>query len=217
MVHGMSAKTSPKIDETPPEEGATSWIDRLTPEEVSHLDPFDARMLLDELEWRRERAAKLEQEKSVATAGALLVAGAARGEAVEGGPPLASASRFENAVAVLEATARGLGTTIAADLARTLGPRLREIMRPVQVPPDDAYVDQDAGLFDRDTYLKLARSGAIPNKKVGHKRVARWADVKAAFVNADEAITTVEPTDDPEADLLDEIRQRAGLKVKGRR
>lgn len=85
------------------------------------------------------------------------------------------------------------------------------------VPPDDAFVDQDAGLFDREVYLRLARRGAFPNKKIGNKRVARWGDVKAALIGAGKQVAVIEPTDDPEADLLNEIRQKAGLQVKGGR
>jgi hypothetical protein len=104
--------------------------------------------------------------------------------------------------------------SIAGEIARALAPQLRKILRPVGVPPDDAFVDQDAGLFGREVYLRLARRGKFPNQKVGNKRVARWADVKAAFIGAGNQVTVVEPTDNPEADLLNEVRQRAGLQIK---
>jgi hypothetical protein len=106
---------------------------------------------------------------------------------------------------------------LATSIARVLAPQLKRLLRPVGVPPDDAFVDQDAGLFDREVYLRLARRGAFPNTKVGQKRVARWADVKAAFMGVGKQIAVVEPTDDPKLDRLNEIRQRLGLQVKGRR
>jgi len=106
---------------------------------------------------------------------------------------------------------------LATSIARALAPQLRRLLRPVGVPPDDAFVDQDAGLFDREVYLRLARRSTFPNTKVGKKRVARWADVKAAFMGAGKQVAVVEPTDDPESDLLNEIRQRAGLAVRGGR
>jgi hypothetical protein len=108
-------------------------------------------------------------------------------------------------------------SAVANDIARALAPRLRELVRPVAVPADDAFIDQDAGLFDRETYLRLARGGAFAVKKVGKKRVARWGDVKAGFFQAGAPIRLSELTDDPEADLLNEIRQRAGLAVRGGR
>ena len=82
-------------------------------------------------------------------------------------------------------------------------------------PPDDAFVDQDAGLYDREVYLRLSRAGAFPVKTVGKKRVARWGDVKTAFARKGAAITLSEPTDDPEADLMNEVRQKLGLATKG--
>ncbi len=106
----------------------------------------------------------------------------------------------------------------AREVARALAPELRKILRPTQVPPDDAYVDQDAGLFPREVYLRLARKGYFPVRKEGNFRFARWADVKAGFAKAGRTdITIVTQTDDPEADLLNAIRQRAGLQVKGGR
>jgi hypothetical protein len=91
------------------------------------------------------------------------------------------------------------------------------LARPVTVPPDDAFVDQDAGLFDRETYLRLARRGDFAVNKVGKKRVARWGDVKVGFIQAGAPIRLSQPSDDPETDLLNEIRQRAGLAVRGGR
>lgn len=106
---------------------------------------------------------------------------------------------------------------VAGHIARALAPQLRKLVRPVVVPPDDAFVDQDAGLFDREVYLRLARKGAFPATTVGKKRVARWGDVKAAFLKKCAPITVSEPTEDPEADLLNAIRQQAGLAIKGGR
>jgi hypothetical protein len=118
----------------------------------------------------------------------------------------------------LEVLASTFGSgAFADDIARALAPRIRQLVRPVVVPPDDAFVDQDAGLFDREVFLRLARKGQIPSTKHGQKRVARWGDVKKAFIKAAAPITLAEATDDPEVDLLDEIRQRVGLAVKGRR
>jgi hypothetical protein len=107
---------------------------------------------------------------------------------------------------------------MAGEIARALAPQLRRLLRPTQVPPDDAYVDQDAGLFPREVYLRLARKGFFPVTKEGRSRVARWGDVKAGFAKAGRTdITVVTQTDDPEADLLNAIRQRAGLQVRGGR
>jgi hypothetical protein len=106
---------------------------------------------------------------------------------------------------------------VANDIARALAPRLRAAVRSATIPHNDTFVDQDAGFFDREIYLRLARSGAFPVKKVGKKRVARWGDVNAGFIQAGASITLSEPSDDPETDLLNEIRQRAGLAVRGGR
>jgi hypothetical protein len=176
------------------------------------LDEFDRTLLLDELRWRAARMATVQREASVATAGALLVVGAAREEAA------ARSLAHDRALDVLQqASTRFSDHTIAEDVAKALAPRLREIVRPVVVPPDDAFVDQDIGLFDRALYLRLARKNAFANTKHGKKRVARWSDVKAAFIKAGAEVTVLEPTSDPETDLLNEIRQRAGLAVKGGR
>jgi|HubBroStandDraft_1064217.scaffolds.fasta_scaffold02978_6 hypothetical protein len=106
---------------------------------------------------------------------------------------------------------------VAKDIARALVPRLRLAVRSATVPHDDAFVDQDEGLFDRETYLRLARKGAFAVEKHGKKRIARWGDVKAGFIQAGARITLSEPTDDPDEDLLNEIRRHAGLAVRGGR
>jgi len=107
---------------------------------------------------------------------------------------------------------------VASQIARALAPQLRKILRPTQVPPDDAFVDQDEGLYPREVYLQLARKGYFTVTKEGNARVARWGDVKAGFAKAGRTdITVVTQTDDPEADLLNAIRQRAGLQVRGGR
>jgi hypothetical protein len=59
---------------------ATSWIDRLTPAEVLQLDDFDARLLLDELSWRRDRMTDLQQARSVAMAASVFEFSSARDE-----------------------------------------------------------------------------------------------------------------------------------------
>jgi hypothetical protein len=136
------------------------------------------------------------------------------------GPAEAALERASVGVEAVEALMTRLlrVDVLADDIARALAPRLCRIIRPAEVPPDDAYVDQDAGLFDREVYLRLARKGYFPVTKEGRPRVARWGDVKAGFAKAGRTdIKVVEQTDDPEADLLDEIRARAGLQVKGGR
>jgi hypothetical protein len=74
---------------------------------------------------------------------------------------------------------RGNASTVADEIARALAPQLRRLLRPTLVPPDDAYVDQDAGLFPREVYLRLARKKYFSVTKEGQARVARWGDVKA--------------------------------------
>lgn len=52
----------------------SSWIDRLTPEDLDRLDAFEQRMVLDELAFRRRRLAAVEAEKVLALLSAFLLA-----------------------------------------------------------------------------------------------------------------------------------------------
>lgn len=101
----------------------TSWIDRLTPQELAGIDEFERRMLLDELEWRGKRLATVEEEKNVALAGANLIANAARVN-VE--------SAFADGVAagVMRGSA-GKSESGSLPLATSLDAAFREIVRNV--------------------------------------------------------------------------------------
>ena len=80
--------------------------------------------------------------------------------------------------------------------------------------PDDAFIDQTSErLPSRRLYLRLAREGAFPSKKVGKKVIARWGDVKAAV----EAQGTPNQPSSPTDDGLDGLRRLIGLQPKGRR
>ncbi len=55
-----------------------------------------------------------------------------------------------------------------------------KVMAPVL--SDDSIVDQRSVPAPRDLYLRLARTAAFPSRKLGKRILARWGDVRAAFL-----------------------------------
>jgi len=91
------------------------------------------------------------------------------------------------------------------------------------VPPntlgDDAIVDQRSVPAPADLYLRLARNGAFPSQKLGKRVLARWGDVRRAFLNSPgvrKASIVGVPTPDSQNDGLNALRQRLGLESKGK-
>lgn len=82
---------------------------------------------------------------------------------------------------------------------------------------DDSIVDQRCAPVPKDLYLRLARSGAFPSKRIGKRICARWADVRAAFANYGKqpkpSVAKTKPAA-PE-DGLDDLRREIGLVPKG--
>ena len=91
-----------------------------------------------------------------------------------------------------------------------------------EAPPgtlaDDAIVDQRSVPAPPDLYLRLARNGAFPSQRLGKRVVAKWGDVRRAFL-AGPGLSKVsqrsaaETADD---DGLDALRARLGLVSKGK-
>ncbi len=89
---------------------------------------------------------------------------------------------------------------------------------PSSVLPDDAFVDQRSVPAPRDLYLRLARNGAFPSRKVGKRIVARWGDVRRAFTVGPGLSKTAQQRSAASAsedDGLDGLRKRLGLESKG--
>lgn len=82
---------------------------------------------------------------------------------------------------------------------------------------DDAIVDQRSASVPPGLYLRLARAGAFPSKKIGKRICARWGDVRAAFLNRPGVRRTANgPEDKPiRTDGLDRLRSQLGLAEKG--
>ena len=78
---------------------------------------------------------------------------------------------------------------------------------------DDAYVDQRSELLDRQTFLRMARRGAFPSKKVGKRVLARWGDIKAALQPKTERVMPNSHSAEGKDDL-DNIRKMVGLQPK---
>lgn len=82
---------------------------------------------------------------------------------------------------------------------------------------DDTIVDQRIAPVPRDLYLRLARSGAFPSKRIGKRIVAKWADVRAAFEGTPRAHEQPDGKGNPASpdDGLDDLRREIGLVPKG--
>jgi hypothetical protein len=77
--------------------------------------------------------------------------------------------------------------------------------------PDDAFIDQRSERVDRQTYLRLARKGAFPSRRIGKRVVARWGDVKAAMESQHRPVPKPGPS---QVDELDGLRVAIGLVPK---
>jgi hypothetical protein len=98
--------------------------------------------------------------------------------------------------------------------------------RPPQVTPtsvpvsEDAVIDQRSGLFPKDLYLRLARGGEFPSRKIGKRIVARLGDVRAAFAGRSGPPEPTPPLaaskEPPQDDGLDHLRAQVGLARKGK-
>ncbi len=130
----------------------------------------------------------------------------------------------EAEVLTLDARAKALFARLASLQARALemGLQLEPPKRPrpastqVMTPlPPEAFIDQRSGRVEKAIYLRLAREGAFPSKKIGKRILARWGDVQAALsVDPPAKLPRLEQEADAE---LDAIRARAGLAVRGGR
>ncbi len=92
-----------------------------------------------------------------------------------------------------------------------LGRRVRQrenTQRSVTASPQD-YIDQRSGLVPRDLYLRLAREGSFPSRKIGKRIVARWADVEQALAPPPRIANA--------SDEADVLREALGLVAKGGR
>ena len=104
------------------------------------------------------------------------------------------------------------------------GPIMQALPSSTQDPDglaDDAFIDQrDERVPNRRIYLRLAREGAFPSRKVGKRIIARWGDVKAALT-PDRPNTKPSPqgarpkNQDAPDDGLDDLRRSVGLDTKG--
>jgi hypothetical protein len=90
-----------------------------------------------------------------------------------------------------------------------------KVMAPVL--SDDSIVDQRSVPAPRDLYLRLARTAAFPSRKLGKRILARWGDVRAAFLcGPGLRKASGEENDDPRSDAsLDRLRRQLGLVEKG--
>jgi hypothetical protein len=71
-------------------------------------------------------------------------------------------------------------------------------------------VDQNSGLVDRETFLRMARKGRFPAKKDGRLWLARWGDVVVAL-QPDENATAASKLGE-----MDQMRLRWGVTPRGR-
>jgi hypothetical protein len=83
---------------------------------------------------------------------------------------------------------------------------------------DDAIVDQRSASVPRDLYLRLARAGAFPSRKIGKRICARWGDVRAAFLDRPGVRKTKNGPEDNTSgtDGLDRLRRQLGLAEQGK-
>lgn len=118
-------------------------------------------------------------------------------------------------------------------LTKIRGPALRDIVADAvregiatsagsgsRTPPsgpltDDTIIDQTSGLVPRRLYLRLARAGVFPSRKVGRRVCCRLGDLRGYFRS------TGKPLDErsdkkPGHDPLDDLRRSIGLVPKGK-
>jgi hypothetical protein len=103
-------------------------------------------------------------------------------------------------------------------------PPAQVVIRPhrakVELTNHDVLVDQTSGVMPRKRFLTLAKTGAFPAFPNGRLWMARLSDVEA-WVERQMATRTGKPCATPEPEVneavLDEIRQKVGLRTKGRR
>jgi hypothetical protein len=82
---------------------------------------------------------------------------------------------------------------------------------------DDAIVDQRCVPAPPDLFLRLARNGAFPSRKVGKRVVAQWGDVRRALLSGP-ALSKAPGRQEAGAqrdDGLDSLRECMGLVSKG--
>jgi len=88
---------------------------------------------------------------------------------------------------------------------------------------DDSLVDQRCPRFPRDIFMRMARAGAFPARKIGKRWVARFGDVRRAFdarSNATELNAAVpKPADEPSRrdtppDPMNSLRRKYGIKER---
>ncbi len=82
---------------------------------------------------------------------------------------------------------------------------------------DETIVDQRTAPVPRDLYLRLAREGRFPSKKIGKRVVANWGDVKAAFLGPGiRKARNANAGNDSTPDGLDDLRRQLGLAQRGK-
>lgn len=84
---------------------------------------------------------------------------------------------------------------------------------------DDTIVDQRSVPAPRDLFLRLARNGAFPSQRVGKRVVARWGDVRRAFLSGpglNKASLLGPSARESGDDGLDALRAQLGLASKGK-
>jgi hypothetical protein len=99
-------------------------------------------------------------------------------------------------------------------------PKAASVTGPTSPPewPDDTIVDQKTVRGPKELYLRLAREGAFPSRKIGKRICARWGDVKAAFAPKPGIAKAPAPApaeSPPTDDGLDDLRQNLGFMKKG--
>jgi hypothetical protein len=80
---------------------------------------------------------------------------------------------------------------------------------------DDSVVDQNSVPAPRALYLRLARERRFPSNKIGKKVLARWGDVRTAFLTGPGPKNASSVQESP-ADGLDALRLQLGLAPKGK-
>lgn len=109
----------------------------------------------------------------------------------------------------------GLHPTPTAEDPASPAPRPERSSHPL---PEDSIIDQRSGLVPKDLYLRLARQRVFLSRKIGKRIVARWGDVRAAFLNGPGVRSARSPSTstEPEDDGLDHLRRQLGLAEKSK-